>query len=223
MTTCCPAAARSRRPDREDGRPIPIAPADVRRARRVVRRPADPAWRPKAPERPAADRGPRRSELVLGVLALAHDRPDVGLSTRRIGMELEAQDVPIGEQHLDVGVAHPLEDVLRVESGGPGLPTALLESPAGPIEAIPDGREEQVLLGPEQLEQVGLGYTGPASDQLGRGACEPTRGELDGRGRDDLVATFLCRQASVHGENLVSAKSNVKEPGSLGSSLRLTR
>ena len=54
------------------------------------------------------------------------------------------------------------------------------------------GGHEQVLLGPEQAEQVGLGDPGPAGDGLGGGAGVAGPGELgDGRGQHG-GATLVC-------------------------------
>ena len=61
-----------------------------------------------------------------------------------------------------------------------------------PHDAVGDqvvGGDEQVLLGSEQAEQVGLGDAGPLGDGLGRGAGVAAAGELGhGRGEDGRSA-----------------------------------
>jgi len=99
---------------------------------------------------------------------------------------LRAQIDPVGRQELAVGLADRLQCVLAPLALG--RPLELLERLP---EAPGDDRGEQVLLRPEQTEDVGLGDAGAASDVLGRGTVEPVLGEHREGGVEDLLAPFL--------------------------------
>ena len=107
-------------------------------------------------------------DVQLGEL-LADDLPDVLVAAGRVGLQLDAEQVAIG-QELHVGVAHQVEDraVLVVGRAAPG---GLVEDEPGPLEAVPDDGEEQLPLRPEQLEQVRLRDADGPRDRLGRGAA----------------------------------------------------
>jgi hypothetical protein len=70
-----------------------------------------------------------------------------------------------------------------------GRPLEQLERLA---EAAGYGRLEELLLRPEQAEEVGLGDAGPPGDVLGRGALEAVVGELDEGCVENLVPP--CRR-----------------------------
>ena len=68
----------------------------------------------------------------------------------------------------------------------------------GPVERVADLRvgavhagEEQLLLGAEEPEQVGLGDAGLARDRLGRGAVQAPDREVADRDLEDLLAALL--------------------------------
>ncbi len=58
-----------------------------------------------------------------------------------------------------------------------------------------DRGDEEILLGAEQLEEVGLGDARPTGDRVSRGSCVAADGELDGGGRNDFVAAFVGGEA----------------------------
>ena len=62
-------------------------------------------------------------------------------------------------------------------------------------EAAGDDGLEELLLRPEEPEDVGLRDAGPAGDVLGRGPGKPALGELDERRVEDLLAALLLRLA----------------------------
>ncbi len=136
-----------------------------------------------------------RSEL------LADDLANVLVATRGIGLELDAEQVPIGEQ-LHVGVAHQVEDrtVLVVVGLAPG---GLVEDQSRPLEAATNDRQEQFPLRAEQLEQVWLRDADGPRDRFGRGSDVTARRELvDGRGDDgvsSLVGGLALRAGSRGG------------------------
>ena len=75
------------------------------------------------------------------------------------------------------------------------------EHPHGALEGAPHGRDEELLLGAEQLEEVGLRDADLLGDRLDRRAVEPADRELAHGDLDDLApALFLahprCRQLS---------------------------
>ena len=59
------------------------------------------------------------------------------------------------------------------------------------LEAAIDAGEEQLALGPEEPEQVGLGDAGLARDVLGGRAVVAAVGELPEADLDDLLAALL--------------------------------
>src|SRR5207302_11508570 len=73
-----------------------------------------------------------------------------------------------------------------------------------------DVRLVQLLLGPEEAEEVGLRDAGPPGYVLGRRALEAALGELDqGRVEDVVLALRRC-QAYCHGLRLVMTHNLVK-------------
>src|SRR6185312_11951373 len=68
------------------------------------------------------------------------------------------------------------------------------------------GRLVELLLRPEEPEQVGLRDAGPAGDVLGRGAVEAALGELHHRRLEDLVLPLRRREPGgggrVHGRKV---------------------
>ena len=90
-----------------------------------------------------------------------------------------------------------------------GLGRRLAEDRHGALEAAPHGRDEEVLLGAEELEQVGLRDADPLGDRLDRRAVQAADGELvDGR-LDDLAAALLfgrsrCRLLTHGAEYTIS-------------------
>ena len=74
----------------------------------------------------------------------------------------------------------------------------MLEPRRGAVEAVADGGQEQLLLRPEQLEQVGLRHAGAAGDRGRRGARVAALRELDRGCGDDLVAAFVGAHPVLH-------------------------
>jgi hypothetical protein len=75
-----------------------------------------------------------------------------------------------------------VQRVLALQAGGGGVHH--LERPA---HAAFDRRDEELLLRPEEPEDVRLRDPGGLRDRLGRAAVEPVRGELDQCRLEDLV------------------------------------
>jgi hypothetical protein len=102
--------------------------------------------------------------------------------------------VTVRQQLVHVGVPHVLELV-------PGL---------GSLGGAPEGRDhllaravgagqEQLLLGAEEPEQVGLRDAGLAGDDLGRGPVEAALGEVLDRHREDLLTALVGGLAAGRG------------------------
>ena len=148
------------------------------------------------------DRGVQAGEF------LADDLPDVVVATGGIGLELDAEEVAVVEQ-AHVRGAHQVEDRARLVVGRPAV-GGFVEHESCPLEAVTDRGEEQLALGPEQLEQVRLRDADRPGDRFGRGAGIPALGELVEGRHDDRVAPFVGGLAGgggcVHGDNLVSTK-----------------
>ena len=140
---------------------------------------------------------------------LANDLPDVLVAARRVGLQLDAQEVPIGEEP-HIGEAHQVEDRTRLIVFRAAL-CRFVEDQARPLEAVSDDGEEEFALRPEQLEQIGLRDTDRSGDRFRGGAAVAARGEFSQRGHDDRVATLvgrlpLCGQCAFIARNLVSTK-----------------
>ena len=90
-----------------------------------------------------------------------------------------------------------------------------MEDETRPLEAVADDRQEELALGPEQLEQVRLRDPDGAGDRVGRRARVPAFREGVERGDDDRIAALVCGLAA-RGRcafmrcNLVSTKLLVK-------------
>ena len=108
---------------------------------------------------------------------------------RGVGLELDAEQVAIGEQAA-VGGPHQVED--RAELVVVGTASGcLLEDAPRPLEPVADDGQEQLPLRAEQLEHVWLRDADRAGDRLGRGAGVAAFGELVERGDDDRLAAFV--------------------------------
>ena len=83
---------------------------------------------------------------------------------------------------MHVRLTHGLERVLAAVA----ISSPLEELERLP-EAAPDGHLEELLLRPEQAEEVGLGDAGPPGDVLGRRPLVAGLGELDERRLEDGV------------------------------------
>ena len=122
---------------------------------------------------------------------LADGRADLGIGARRVSLELDEQQRPIGQQaHVgrSDGVERAVAALDRARDVGAA---AVLEREPGAGEAAPDDREEEVLLRPEQLEDVRLRDAGPPGDRLGGRADQPAVRELLGRRCDDRFASLV--------------------------------
>ena len=133
--------------------------------------------------------GVQRGEL------LADDLPDVVVAAGGVGLELDAEEVAVGQQ-AHVRVAHQVEDRALLVVGR-AAPRGLMEDQPGALEPVPDGGQEQLALGPEQLEQVRLRDADRPGDRLGRGARVAAFRERVERGGDDRVAALVGGLAGV--------------------------
>ena len=89
---------------------------------------------------------------------------------------------------LRVRVADRLERVRAGRAGSGGT-----ERVERPCEAVVDDGDEELLLRPEEAEEVGLRDARAARDRVGGRAVEPAQRELDVRGLEDGDAPFVCR------------------------------
>src|SRR4029453_19452498 len=71
----------------------------------------------------------------------------------------------------------------------------LLERLERLAEAARDDADEELLLRPEEPEDVRLRDACPGRDDLGRGSVQPVLGELEVRGVEYGLAPFRCRLA----------------------------
>src|SRR5206468_748236 len=102
-------------------------------------------------------------------------------------LELALQAEPVRQQLGLVGRAHRLERLLAALPFG--RPLEELERLA---EATGDHGLEELLLRPEQPEDVGLGDAGTRGDRLRGGAVEPALRKLLERRVEDAPPPFLC-------------------------------
>ena len=139
--------------------------------------------------------------LIQSSELLANDLPDVLVATRRVGLQLDTQQVTIGEEP-HIGEAHQVEVRARRIVFGAAL-GRFVEDQACPLEAVSDDGEEEFTLRPEQLEQIGLRDTDRAGDRFRGCAAVAAGGELSQRGHDDGVPALVCRLplcgSGVHG------------------------
>ena len=128
----------------------------------------------------------------------AHFGLDLRIRARRVRVELEAKQVAIGLQHGDVGVPHRLEDLVRVQTGGPRCLRGCFEAAGDLRKAVADSGQEEFLLRSEQLEQVWLRDAGATSDRLRWGPGEAATGEFHDCRRDDGFSSLVCCQSGAH-------------------------
>ena len=112
-------------------------------------------------------------------------------------MDLQQEKGAILQQR-PVRLAHRLHDGHRVGvlARRRGLPA---ERAQNALEAATDGGDEQLLLCPEQLEQVGLGDADPFGDGLDGGAVEAALGELRHGRLEDRLASLLLAEPGGRG------------------------
>ena len=119
---------------------------------------------------------------------------------------LDAQEVPVGQQ-VDVG-GSPSKSRVSARRRRAGPPAASSNTRPDPPEPVPDDRQEELPLRPEQLEQVRLPeHADGAGDRFGRGpgGSTPRRRRVEG-GRDGRVAPLVGGLAGLevtdwHGRN----------------------
>jgi hypothetical protein len=87
---------------------------------------------------------------------------------------------------------NPLRQAARTSRGFPGEPAGRLTEHLQRLGEAPlDGGEVELLLRPEQAEEVRLRDPRASRDLVGRRAVEPALREQVLRGGDDLLAPFL--------------------------------
>ena len=120
-------------------------------------------------------------------------------------MELHLQEVGVLQQ-FEIGQAHGRHGRLTLEPDGRG-DEGLLDP--GAHDAV--GGDEQILLRPEEPEEVGLRNAGPGRDGFGRGSGIAGPGELDdGGGEDGLPADIGALADRDHGSKIVITHITVK-------------
>ena len=129
-------------------------------------------------------------ELDEPPVALAHDGADLGVVAGGVGLHLSLQSRAVGQQ---LHVRRRPSPSARPRPSCRATPCSNVSSVS--LEAAPDGRDEELALGAEEAEEVGLRDAGPAGDRVGRRAVQAGLGELGARGVEDLLAADLCRLA----------------------------
>ena len=120
----------------------------------------------------------------------AHALADLRVVARRPALEHQHESVPVGHD----GVVRFAHGAQRLQAG---LATrGLGEDGVEVIDRALGGRQVELLLRPEEAEQVGLRDAGRAGDVLGRGAVQPLDGELVRRGVEDRGAALVCGLAA---------------------------
>src|SRR5712691_1470741 len=128
---------------------------------------------------------------ALGVVdecaeAAADDRADLLVVTGRVGLHLTPQPVRVLDDHPRIGLADRVERLLPGEPGG-----GFAEHLERLLEAALARRDEELLLRPEEPEQVRLRDPDAPGDGVGRRAGEAVLGELDQRRLEDLLTAYL--------------------------------
>ena len=111
---------------------------------------------------------------------------------RGVGLQLDGQVAPVADE-LDVGLAHPPEGVVPVGGTAASLSEALDRLVEGPL----DGSHEELLLGAEEAEEVGLRTAHVRGDRLRRGPVQPGRAEAHDSRPQDLLPALLGRVSGV--------------------------
>ena len=109
---------------------------------------------------------------------------------RRVRLHLHEQERAIGGDEMMIGAPHGEEDGMGVGVVA-GLGGGGAEDRHGALEGAPHGGDEELLLGAEELEQVGLRHPDALSDRRDRRPVQPAYGELTGRRFDDLAAALF--------------------------------
>src|SRR5215217_7301351 len=118
--------------------------------------------------------------------ALTDDLADVRIRAGGIRLHLRQQHRRVLADQLAVRLPDRLERVLAALPG-----RRVLEDPKRLVEALPRRREVELLLRPEEAEQVRLRDPRAACDCIRRSAVEPAEGELLTRGPEELLTPFL--------------------------------
>src|SRR5438105_11026998 len=119
-------------------------------------------------------------------VAVPHDLADLGVVAGGVGLELRLQACPVRDQLLDVDVAHRVERLLAALALGRAL-----ESLERLAQTAGDRRLEELLLRPEEPEDVRLRDAGSPGDLLRRGAVQSSRRKFDLRRVEDRLAPHL--------------------------------
>ncbi len=110
----------------------------------------------------------------------------------RIGVVLEHQIVAIVVQQRLIAAAHRLQRILAVGRAATRgvVRGGVAEHLRDHLEAAIERGQEQLQLGAEEREHIGLGDADALRDALHRGAVQPAVRELVHGGRDQLLAAL---------------------------------
>ena len=124
--------------------------------------------------------------------ALADDAADVGILRRRVALHLGAEPDAVRLELLHVGGADRLQRLLAPQALG-----GALEELERVAVAAADGRDVELLLRPEEAEEVRLGDARPLRDVLGRGALEARGRRTRSRAASRIVSLRSAAERRV--------------------------
>src|SRR5947207_263248 len=160
-----PSASRRRRPKRSpSAAPVSSSTAKVR----------EHALDEEDRDEVGLERGNALDVRDEVAVAGAYHGADLGIVAGRVGLHLELEPLALGQQPLDVGIPHRIERLLAALALR--RPLEHLERLA---EAAGDDRLEELLLRPEEPEDVRLGDARAACDALGPEGGEHVVAPLD--------------------------------------------